>query len=154
YVDLLLPHAAVEAERKAIRAAVQAFMEQTERARFGGFALHQRIARKTTLAELVALALRVDPGRKYDLTFSVSQKLRNAIGDEACTRLQPSCRIVVGRSFRGPRLERSERPGAMTYDMRPDDPTAADRDFAGIDHRRRCLQSERDELRDRMKCWL
>jgi ribonuclease D len=154
YIELLLPLAAADAERKALRAAVQAFMEEAGRVRFGGFTLHQRIARKTTLAELVALAVRADPGRRYDLTFSMSQKLRNAIGTDACARLQPSCRVTVGRSFRGPRLERGDRPAAGTYVVRPDDPTSADRDFAGIDHRRRLLQSEREELRDRMKCWL
>jgi hypothetical protein len=124
YIELLLPLAELGCERKAIRGAVQSFMEATDRVRFGGFSLHQRIAQKTTLADPIALALREDPGRRYDLTFSVSQKLRGVMNADACMHLQPHCRIVVGRSFRGPRLERRLRPAASTYEVCADDATA------------------------------
>lgn len=154
YVDLLLPLALVDGERRAVRGAVQSFLEANGLLRLGGFVLHQRIARKTTLADLIALALREDPGRRFDLAFSVSQKLRTAMGEDACARVRPSCRLVEGRSFRGPALARADRPGLPPFSLRPDDAAALDREFARIDHRRRLLQSEREELRDRMKCWL
>jgi ribonuclease D len=154
YVELLLPLALAEGQRRAVRAAVQEFLEAGELVRLGGFVLHQRIARKTTLADLIALALRDDPGRHFDLTLSVSQKLRIAMGADACARVQPLCRVVEGRSFRGPKLARADRPSVPAYSLRPDDPAALDRQFAEIEHRRRLSQSERGELRDRMKCWL
>ena len=153
YLELLGPLAQTGAERKALRGAVQAFLEAAEGTRFGGFVLHHRIARKTTLAELVALAARVDPGRRYDLTFSVSMKLRTAMGEPSCALLRPLCQVASGRSFRGPRLQ-GERPRAAPYVVKPDDAAAADAAFAAVDHRRRALQSEREELRDRIKCWL
>jgi hypothetical protein len=154
YRDLLQPLACAEAERKAVRAAVQAFMQQTGRARFGGFTVHPRIARKTTLSELVALALREDPGRHYELALLVSRKLRDFIGLRATAVLRPHCTITSTRSFRGPRLARALRPAPMAYAVREDDPARVDGDCAAIDHRRRLLRSERDELRERMKAWL
>ena len=154
YVDLLVPLALTDARRKAVRTAVQEFLVATQRVRLGGFVLHERIARKTTLADLIALALQQDPGRHFDLSFSVSQKLRAAMGEDACARVQPLCRVTAGRPFRGPKLARFERPSAPVFDLHPDDPAALDREYAEIDHCRRLLQSEREELRDRMKCWL
>lgn len=154
YRELLRPLACAEAERKAVRTAVQSLMETTGRVRFGGFTLHPRIARRTTLAELAALALREDPGRHFDLSLPVSQKLREFMGAAASAALQPRCTITSTRSFRGPRLERALRPAPVTYGVREDDPARVDCDFAAIDHRRRLITSEREELRERMKAWL
>jgi ribonuclease D len=148
---LLPPLAMANAEGKSVRAAVQAFMTEAGQVRLGGFTLHQRLARTTTLAELIRLALRVDPGRHFDLTMAVSVKLRTAIGPERTEQLRPRCTVVTARSFRGPRL-RGPRPVADPYG--PVDPARVDADFASIDHRIRLLDSEKDELRDRMKCWL
>jgi hypothetical protein len=154
YHELLQPLACAEAERKAVRTAVLSFMERAGRARFGGFTLHERIARRTTLAELAALALREDPGRRFDLSVAVPQRLRDFIGAAAGAALERRCAITSTRAFRGPRLERALRPAPMTYAVREDDPARVDCDFGGIDHRRRLLKAEREELRERMKAWL
>ena len=54
--------------------------------------------------------------------------------------------------FRGPRTERAKTK--PTYDVDPDDPDRLASDFAAADHQHRTLESERQELKDRMRSWM
>jgi hypothetical protein len=154
YLALLGPLKITRTTRAGIRDAVKEFMIHQNRPRLSRFALQTRTTYSTDLATLIEFALVTDPSEYFDLGVHLSAQFRSLLGPDAAAQITPIAEISLSQSFRGPRAptSRGESPPPYVLDARnveglTDDYEAADRDVLIHD-------SERGELRDRMKRWM
>jgi hypothetical protein len=116
----------------------------------GGFRLHRRATAKTSIAELVRVAAELDPGHTLAFTTAIPRVFITLLTATAREQIREACVIRTFRTFRGPRVPGRE-PRAV-YAIT--DAERIDREYAEIDDARRRLESERDEVRCRMKAWM
>jgi ribonuclease D len=138
--------------RAAIWAAVKAFMVGGPRERFSDFLLQTRVIRTVPIRALAAAVAEADPMGTAEFSVPVPATLVEALlpgGEAAC---REAGRETVTTRFRGPRAERARvKP---VYEVDAEDPETVAREFAAADHRHRRLESERQELRERMRAWM
>jgi hypothetical protein len=122
------------------------------RERFSDFLLQTRVIRTVPMRALAAAVSEVDPMGLAEFAVPVPSALLEMLRPDGEAAVREAGRETVTTRFRGPRAERARtRP---TYDVDPDDPDRVASDFAAADHQHRTLESERQELRDRMRAWM
>jgi hypothetical protein len=138
--------------RTAIWDAVKGFMVGESRERFSDFVLQTRIIRTVPIPALAAVVAEADPMHAADFAVPVPSGILERLrpGGEAALREAGS--ETVTTRFRGPRAPRvKEKP---QYDLRPEQPERVGAEFARADHEHRKLDSERQELKARMRAWM
>ena len=150
YLDLSLRLRVRNARRTDIRDAVRDHLLAGSTDSLGGFRLHRRAAARTSIAELVRVAAELDPGHTLAFTTAVPRAFLDLLTASARDQVRAACAIRTFRIFRGPRVPGRE-PCAI-YVLT--DAERIDREYAEIDDARRRLDSERDEVRGRMKAWM
>jgi hypothetical protein len=151
YLALLGPLKIARTTRASIRDAVKEFMIHQNLPRFSRFAIQTRTTYSTDLATLIEFALVSDPGEYLDLGVHLSAQFRSLLGPDAVAQIKPVA-FLNPFEVRVHRDRAGASPPAYVLDARnveglTDDYEAADRDVLIHD-------SERGELRDRMKRWM
>ena len=138
--------------REAIWSAVKAFMVAGPHERFSDFLLQTRVIRKVPLRALADAVQTVDPMGLAEFAVPVPGTLIELLrgGGEAALRAGGHESVVT--RFRGPRPERAKSKPVYVFD--PGEPERVAADIAAADHARRLLDSERQELKDRMRAWM
>jgi ribonuclease D len=154
YLELLVLLKGAQTIRASIRDAVKEFMIQENVHRFARFALDARTTHSTDLGTLVDFALVKDPGGYFDLTVRLTSELRSQFGPVVEARLRSAAEIRISQSFRSPRAPRSCEASPRPYDLDPQDPARLTDHYETADHDVMVFESERGELRDRMKRWM
>jgi ribonuclease D len=153
YNDLLIPLKKAQVVRTSIRDAVKEFMTGSGLRRLSRFELHAQTTYSTDLRTFIEFASAKDPGIRLDLGINLSAKQRSALSHGVLERLRPFAEIRQSQSFRGPRAPRL-RDESANYDLNPQDHERLTRDYETAEHEFSTLDSERGELRERMKAWL
>jgi ribonuclease D len=153
YNSLLIPLKKAQLVRTSIRDAVKEFLTDGGSRRLSRFELHAQTTYSTDLRKFIEFALAKDPGDQLDLGINLSAKQRSLLGDDVLEQLRPLAEIRQSQSFRGPRSPRL-RDESTHYDLNPNDHERLTRDYETADHKFTTLDSERAELRERMKAWL
>jgi hypothetical protein len=153
YVQILRPLRDARSRRAAIRDSVKELMLGRHLARFSRFILQTRTTHSTSLAELVRFAVSRDPGQYFDLAIALSARIRSLLGSCAETTIRSVADIGVSQAFRGPRGPRDyvESPPYIFNELEVERVT---HDYEAIEHEVLLLESERAELRERMKGWM
>jgi hypothetical protein len=138
--------------REAIWSAVKAFMVGGPHERFSDFLLQTRVVRRVPLRALADAVQTVDPMGAAEFAVMVPGTLLELMraGGDAALRACGEESVTI--RFRGPRPERAKSKPVYAFE-----PDASDRvavDIAAADHARRLLESERQELKDRMRAWM
>jgi ribonuclease D len=152
YLALLGPLKSARTTREGIRDAVKEFMLHDKLRRLSRFSLQTRTTNSTDLATLIEFASLADPGEYFDLGIHLSARLRSLLGQDA--QIKPIAEIRVSQSFRGPRAPRSREASPTSYVLDAGDVEALTDDYEAADHNVLILDSERTELRERMKRWM
>jgi hypothetical protein len=152
YLELLPALRDAKQWRTAIWDAVKAFMMAGEREWFSAFFLQMRVIRTIPIRALAAAVAGVDPMRVAEFAVPVPAALLESLrpGGEAVLR-EAGVETVTPR-FRGPRAPRAAEK--LAYDLDPEAPDRIAAEFAAADHEHRKLESERQELKDRMRAWM
>lgn len=141
-----------KARREDIRDAVRDHLLTGSGETFGGFRLHRRLVPLATIAELVRVASELDPGQTLEFITAVPRPLTAGLDARARGVVRALCTVKAFRAFRGPRIPGHE-PRAI-YPVATTGEDEVDRQYAEIDDARRRLDSEREELRCRLKAWM
>ena len=141
-----------KARREDIRDAVRDHLLAGTSETLGGFRLHRRLVPVATIAELVRVASELDPGHTLDFVTAVPKPLTAGLDARDRGAVRVLCTVKAFRAFRGPRVPGSEARAIYPVPGRPED--EVDREYADIDDGRRRLDSEREELRARLKAWM
>jgi ribonuclease D len=141
-----------KARREDIRDAVRDHLLAESGETFGGFRLHRRLVPLATIAELVRVASELDPGQTLDFVTAVPRLLTADLDARHRGVVRALCTVKAFRAFRGPRIPGHE-PRAI-YPVATTSEDEVDRQYAEIDDARRRLDSEREELRCRLKAWM
>ncbi len=152
YLDVSARLRERNARRGDIRDAVRDHLLGESRDALGGFRLFRRVTARTTLRELARVADELDPGHTLLFDTQVPKVLITSVDLHARGALREACTVKEFRIFRGPRVPGRE-PRAI-YPVATIDEAEVDRQYAEVDDARRRLDSERDELRCRMKAWM
>jgi hypothetical protein len=152
YIELLVPLKKAKTVRTGIRDAVKEFMTRSGVHRLSRFRLDSRTTYSTDLRTFIEFVLARDPGARFDLGINLSARLRSALGPDVEERIRPLAEIRSSQRFRGPRAPRLR--DNYLYDLHPEDDERVTCDFETADEKVSTLDSERVELRDRMKSWL
>jgi hypothetical protein len=120
--------------------------------RLSRFALDARTTQSTDLATLVEFALTKDPGGYFDLTISLRADLRSQLAPDSLAEIRSIAE--PSQSFRSPKAPRFRGQMPRTYDLNPKDPERLTNDYEQADHQVMVYESERSELRDRVKRWM
>jgi hypothetical protein len=102
---------------------------------------------------LAAAVAEVDPMHIAEFAVAVPAALLSALrpGGEAAVR--EAGRETITSRFRGPRTARAAN-GKPWYAIDPGDPDAIAAEYAAAWHDHRVLESERQELKERMRAWM
>jgi hypothetical protein len=121
--------------------------------RFAAFLLQTRVVRKVPIRVLAAAVAEVDPMGVAEFAVPVPSALLAAlrVGGEAAVR--SAGRETVSPRFRGPRPARALE-GKPLYVVAAGDADAISAEYATAWHDHRVLESERAELKDRMRAWM
>ena len=138
--------------RTATWTAIKAFMVGAPRESFSDFLLQTRVIRTVPIRALAAAVSEVDPMGVAEFAVPVPNALLGLLRPGGEVAVREAGRETVTTRFRGPRAERAKLK--LTYDVIPDDPDRVGADFAAADHQHRVLDSERQELKDRMRAWM
>ena len=138
--------------REAIWSAVKAFMVAGPLERFSDFLLQTRVIRRVPLAALADAVQAADPMGVAEFAVMVPGTLLASMRAGGDAALRACGHESVTTRFRGPRPERAKVKPAYAFD--PGEPERVAEDFAAADHERRLLESERQELKDRMRAWM
>ena len=138
--------------RDAIWSAVKTFMVATPRERFSDFLLQTRVVRKVPVRALADAVQAVDPMGVAEFAVMVPGTLLELMRPGGDAALRAAGEESVTTRFRGPRAERAR--SKPVYAFEPDAPDLVAADIAAADHARRLLDSERQELKDRMRAWM
>ena len=154
YLKILCPLKEAKAIRSSIREAVRDVMVHRHLARLSRFSLRMRTTYSTSLAELVKFASLKDPGEYFDLGISLSMRLRSLLAAGVEASIRPMASIRVSQAFRGPRTPRAYLPSPPLYVIHEADVERLTRDYEAAEHNVLMLESERGELRERMRHWM
>jgi hypothetical protein len=121
-------------------------------ARLSRFFLQTRTTQSTDLSKLVEFAVSADPNGHFDLRIPLAPAL---FGPETQVKVKVKAvaEISATQSFRGPRAPRSTEPPPV-YGFDPKQVDRLTQDFEKADHDVLVHESERNDLRDRMRLWL
>lgn len=138
--------------RTAIWDTVKAFMVSGERERFSDFLLQTRVVRTVPVSVLAAAVAEVDPMRGAEFAVPVPGALLEVLRPDGEDAVRAIGRETVSTRFRGPRAPRvASKP---LYELEEGDPDGLGVRFAEADHRHRTLESQRQELKERMRAWM
>jgi hypothetical protein len=138
--------------RTAMWAAIKTFMVAGPHERFSDFLLQTRVIRSVPIAALADTVALVDPMGTAEFAVPVPAALVDQLRPGGETALREAGRAAVSARFRGPCAERARTKPA--YDLDPANPERVASEFARADHEHRLLESERQELKDRMRRWM
>jgi hypothetical protein len=129
------------------------FMVAGSHERFAAFLLQTRVVRKVPIRVLAAAVAEVDPMGVAEFAVPVPSALLAAlrVGGEAAVR--EAGRETISPRFRGPRPARAPE-GKPLYVVAAGDADAIAAEYATAWHDHRVLESERAELKDRMRAWM
>jgi hypothetical protein len=103
---------------------------------------------------LLLFALARDPGARFDLWINLSAQQRSELGSDVEERIRPFVEIQNSQTFRSPHAPRLRDEPPYLYDLHPEDDERLTCEYETADDNVSILDSERVELRDRMKGWL
>ena len=151
YLDISLRFRERNARRNDIRDAVRDHLLAGSTDALGGFRLYRRATARTTIAELVRVATELDPGHTLAFDTAIPRAVSDLLTPRARDEVRAACEVRTYRTFCGPRVPGREPRSiyAVTADAE-----RIDREYAEIDDARRRLDSERDEVRCRVKAWI
>jgi ribonuclease D len=138
--------------RTAVWAAIKTYMVAGPHERFSDFLLQTRVIRTVPIRALAAAVAEVDPMGVAEFAIAVPSTLAEELRPGGEEGVRAAGRETVTTRFRCPRAERAKHKPA--YDVDPADPDRVASDFALADHQHRTLESERQELRERMRGWM
>jgi ribonuclease D len=150
YIDLLAPLKRARAVRDSIREPVKEFMISQTVSRLSRFFLQTRTTHSTDLGKLVEFAISADPNGHFDLRIPLVPSL---LSPKTQAEVAAGAEISTSQSFRGPRAPRSTEP-LPVYHFDPEDVERLTSEYEEADHNVLVLESERDDLRDRMRLCL
>ena len=101
---------------------------------------------------LAAAVAEVDPMGAAEFAVAVPSALLESLRPGGEVAVREAGHETVTTRFRTPRAVRV--PTKPSYDLDPDDPDRLACDFAAADHQHRTLESERQELKERMRAWM
>jgi ribonuclease D len=153
YVEILPAERDASRWRTAMWDAIKAFMVAGSHERFAAFLLQTRVVRKVPIRVLAAGVAEVDPMGVAEFAVPVPSALLAALrpGGEATVR--EAGRETISSRFRGPRAARA-LDGKPSYAVNPGDSEAVAAEYAAAWHDHRVLESERQELKERMRAWM
>lgn len=151
YLDLTGRLRERNARRSDIRDAVRDHLLAGSGDALGGFRLYRRATARATIGELVRVAGELDPGHTLAFDTAVPRALSDVLDQRARHAVREACSIRSFRVFRGPRVPGREPRAVYVI---TDDAERIDREYFEIDEARRRLDSERNEIRGRMKAWI
>ena len=154
YVELLEPLRNARTSRGRIRDAVKEFMLKETIRRLSRFELSTRATHSVDLAALVEFAGSVDPAGFYDLQVALPERLLSLLPPGSRAKVRGVAEIGVSQAFRGPSAPRTREPPAPPYRFNPRNDKKLTSDYEAAEHEYFVLESERDELRQRMKLWM
>ena len=153
YVEILPAERDASRWRTAMWDAIKAFMVSGSHERFAAFLLQTRVVRKVPIRVLAAAVAEADPMGVAEFAVPVPSALLATlrVGGEAAVR--SAGRETVSPRFRGPRAARAPE-GKPVYVVAAGDADAIAAEYATAWHEQRVLESERAELKDRMRAWM
>jgi hypothetical protein len=154
YIELLVPLKKAQLVRTGIRDAVKEFMTERSVHRLSRFILDTRTTYSTNLRTFIEFALAKDPGARFDLGINLSTQQRSELGSDVEERVRPFAEIRSSQTFHSPHAPRLRNEPPSLYDLHPEDDECLTRDYETAEDKVSTLDSERVELRDRMKGWL
>jgi hypothetical protein len=154
YLELLIPLKKAQIVRTGIRDAVKQFMTGSGAHRLSRFLLDTRTTYSTDLRTLIEFALAQDPGARFDLGINLSAQQRSELGHDVEERIRPFAEIRSSQTFHSPHAPRLRDEPSYLYDLHPQDDERLTCDYETAEDKVSILDSERVELRDRMKGWL
>jgi hypothetical protein len=95
-----------------------------------------------------------DPGAQFDLGINLSTQQRTELGPDVAERIRPFAEIRNTQTFHSPHAPRLRDEPAYVYDFDPEDDERLTGDYERAEDKVSIIDSERVELRDRMKGWL
>jgi ribonuclease D len=152
YMEILVPLRDAKQWRTAIWDTIKAFMVGDTRERFSDFVLQTQVIRTVPIRALAAAVAEVDPMGGADFAVAVPAALQEVLLPGGLDALRAVGRERVTPRFVGPRAPRG--PGRPAYELDAADPEGVGALFASADHAHRTLESERQELRERMRAWM
>jgi ribonuclease D len=152
YDEILPPLRDAKNRRTAVWAAIKTFMVTGTRERFSDFLLQTRVIRTVPLRALAAAVAEVDPMGLAEFGVAVPQALLEMLREGGEGAVRQAGHETVTTRFRGPRAERAPQKPAYEVDGAHPDRVAVE--FAAADHEHRALESERQELKERMQSWM
>lgn len=138
--------------RTTMWAAIKVFMVAGPHERFSDFLLQSRVIRTVPIAALADAVAAVDPMGTAEFAVPVPAALLEDLQPGGEAALRAAGRASVITRFRGPRAERAR--AKPVFEVDPDDPDGLAALFLEADHDHRVLDSERQELKDRMRAWM
>jgi hypothetical protein len=103
---------------------------------------------------LIEFALARDTGARFDLGISLSTQQRSELGSSIEERIRPFAEIRSSQTFHSPHAPRLRDEPPHVYDLNPEDDERLTCDYETAEDKVSAQDSERVELRDRMKAWL
>jgi ribonuclease D len=154
YIELLAPLKKAQIVRTGIRDVVKEFMTESGVHRLSRFLLDTRTTYSTDLGTLIEFALARDPGARFDLAINLSAQQRSELGSDVEERIKPFAEIRNSQTFHSPHAPRLRDEPPYLYDLHPEDDERLTCEYETAEDKVSILDSERVELRDRMKGWL
>jgi ribonuclease D len=154
YIEVLVPLKKAQIVRTGIRDSVKEFMAGRGVHRLSRFILDTRTTYSTDLRTFIEFAVAQDPGARFDLSINLSAQQRCELGSEVEERIRPFAEIRNSQTFHSPHAPRLRDEPPYLYDLHPEDDERLTRDYETAEDKVSTLDSERLELRDRMKAWL
>jgi hypothetical protein len=154
YIELLVPLKKAQIVRTGIRDAVKEFMTASGVHQLSRFVLDTRTTYSTNLGTFIEFALEKDPGAQFDLRINLSAQQRSELGPDVEERIRPYAEIRSSQTFHSPHAPRLRDEPPYEYDLHPEDDERLTCDYEAAEDKVSTLDSERVELRDRMKGWL
>ena len=153
YVEILPLERAANRWREAMWTAIKTFMVAGSHERFAAFLLQTRVVRKVPIRVLAAAVAEVDPMGVAEFAVPVPSALLAALRDGGEAAVRSAGRETISPRFRGPRAARPLE-GKPLYVVAAGDADAIAAEYATAWHDHRVLESERAELKDRMRAWM
>ena len=152
YVEILPGLRDAKAWRTAIWDVVKAFMVAGQRERFSDFVVQMHVIRTVPIRTLAAAVAEVDPMHAAEFAVAVPAAVLEALRAGGDAAVRAAGQETVSTRFRGPRPPR--RHDKPAYDFHPEAPDRVALEFKQADHEHRTLESERQELKERMRAWM
>jgi ribonuclease D len=154
YIELLVPLKKAQIVRTGIRDSVKEFMTGSGVHRLSRFILDTRTTYSTNLRTFIEFAVAQDPGARFDLAINLSPQQRSELGSDVEEQIRPFAEIRSSQTFHSPHAPRLRDEPTYLYDLHPEDDERLTRDYETAEDKVSTFDSERVELRDRMKAWL